>query len=671
MNDTSPPSLEDALLRTPLNPFADSVARLDAGLPPPPDVESLHAAARGELSAAIAGVGHSGRAAMVLVKGDPGQGKTHELTWLRQRARGNYYFLEIPPLKDSGAPFQHILRYAVHGLLIQDLFQRFMWEALRRVAVSVRDAALRDEDQALADRLDQVLLGDEHYIGTFRAIVRDDAELVDALSRYGRALPPLCDLDPDFGRVLCRLPLRAAEAAALDWLRGAELPDEDLLLLRVSRSLDSEAHCFEVLRSLVRISPRPLAFCFDQVESVQGLLGLSGAVALFSALMELYQQLPVCVVLMCQSQVWMDLADHIPLAARERIRELPPLSKPTPADAMNLVAARLLAVWEQAGVSPPYLSYPFSFPYLRAYVDENRPTVRQVLTHCSGVIDEMRRRGVVSELMPAPTQPAIPQPASGPSVAATRPASGPNAASAQPVPDPAAPQPAPDPETAPPARELSNGTAFGLGAALAIEHQRKLRDCDGRADLRIPALRQERLRGMMIQLLRSAAETQQGIAGVKVLYIDAPAKPRNGARPPIIATVQADGTRVPTRAAIEIHSDDARGAVHALERLHGCVSSRAAEVGILLREAEVPVGDNAKKTLSLARGLGPRGGLVYLGTQDAQRLVAADLLLDSVSASEVWAGDRAATRDEALAYLIENEGLLDTLAPLLGRLAPP
>jgi hypothetical protein len=208
----------------------------------------------------------------------------------------------------------------------------------------------------------------------------------------------------------------------------------------------------------------------------------------------------------------------------------------------------------------------------------------------------------------------------------------------------------------------------GASAAIAVEHQRKLRDCDGRADLRIPALRQERLRGALILLLRSAAERQQRVAGVRVLYVDAPAKPRAGARPPIIATVEVEGVRVPARVAIEVHSDDARGAVHALERLHACVAGRAAEIGILLREAEVPVGDTAKKTLSLARGLGPKGGLVYLGPDAAQRLVAADLLLDSVSASEVWSGDRAVTREEALGYLID-QGLFETLVPLLGRVS--
>lgn len=632
------------------NPFSDAVARLDPGLLPPPDVVSLHPWVREALGAAIATVAEQGRAAMVLVKGDPGQGKTHELAWLRARARGAYHFLEVPPLKDPGAPFQHVLRYAVHGLVAAGVFHRFLWEALRRVAAAVRDAAAQEGDEEAADRLSQVLLGNEHFVDSFRALLREDRELAELLLREGRRLPPLLDLDPDFGRVLCRLPLRAAEAAVLDWLRGAELPEEDLALLGVTRPLQSEVHCFEVLRALVRIARRPLVLCFDQVESTRGLLGLAGSVALFNALMEIYQQLPVCLVLMCQTQVWMELLEHVPLAARERIRELPPLSKPTPEDAMRLVAARLHGLWQRAGVEPPYPSYPFAPACLKAYVDEVRPTVRQLLARCGAALERLRARGagaagaideIGTELGPTP----VPVEAEG-DVTAPSARSGPVA---------------PD-----------DDIAGDFAEALGREHQRALRDCDGRADLRIPALRQERLRSALTQLLQALAERQQPLGALRLLHVDAPPKPRAGPRPPLIVTLQSGAQRGLVRLALEVHSDDARGAVHVLERLHACVEARAADGAIFLREAEVPVGESARRTQELVRSLEPRGGLYYLPHEAAQRLVAAELLLDAVSAAEVVAADglRTATRQEALGYLLSQPDLLATLSAIFAPFLP-
>src|SRR5512135_3130573 len=95
-----------ALLASP-SPFADPVVRLDPALEPPPDVASVHAPVRAAIAQAIETVARERRAQMVLVTGDPGMGKTHQLAWLRRRAEGGYACVDIPPLKDEAAPFAH------------------------------------------------------------------------------------------------------------------------------------------------------------------------------------------------------------------------------------------------------------------------------------------------------------------------------------------------------------------------------------------------------------------------------------------------------------------------------------------------------------------------------------------------------------------------------------
>src|SRR5206468_4931326 len=120
---------------------------------------------------------------------------------------------------------------------------------------------------------------------------------------------------------------------------------------------DGEDRAFEVVRGLALCSTRPLVLCLDQLESTSGLLGAEGLVRLFTALMEVYQQAPVCIVLMCQTQQWAELRRDMPQAAVERVRVVPPLAKPDPEQAVALIASRLAPRYADAGVAPPYPSY--------------------------------------------------------------------------------------------------------------------------------------------------------------------------------------------------------------------------------------------------------------------------------------------------------------------------
>ena len=58
---------------------------------------------------------------------------------------------------------------------------------------------------------------------------------------------------------------------------------------------------------------------------------------------------------------------------------------------------------------------------------------------------------------------------------------------------------------------------------------------------------------------------------------------------------------------------------------------------------------------------------VWLEEDEAMRLVGAELMLDDAGAAEVLVGDRQASRDEVLAYLLRDDRLGDLLAPMIGR----
>jgi hypothetical protein len=632
------------LLDAAKSPLADPVARLDPDRPPPPDVAAVHAAVRAAVADAIDAVADERRAQMVLVTGEPGMGKTHQLAWLRARSEGRYACVDIPPLKDAGAPFGHLARYVVQGLAAGGQLDRLLWGTLRRIAAAVRADADENGDDALRDRIDEAIVDGAPFSLAFRALAQHDAPLGRVLYQRGRRLAPLSTLPADFGRVLCRITDRDAEPAIIDWLRAAELPADDLELLDVKAGLETEDRAFEVLRALALCAPRPLVLCLDQLESTAGLLGSEGVARLFTALMELYQQAPVCIVLMCQTQQWVDLRRDVPAAAVQRIAVLPPLAKPTALEAAAIVASRLEPLWRAAGAEPPYPSWPFSPEFIAGLVETSRPTIRQVLLECDARLADMRRGGRVVELAQLAGRLAASALEQGPR------GSGPGHPRAQTVPAPLAP----------------DGADVEWIAALRAAHDRYARAVAERRDLGQPKFRQEQLREAILDVLRGAARFRRPLGDAVVTGVTAPRKPRNAPRPP--AVIGLDGPDGTWRLALEVHSDEARFAYHVLERLRAAVDDGTADAAVLIREADMPLGDGARRSLEVAGVLAERGGgVVYLESDAAVRLVGAELLLDAAQAAEVLIDGHHASRNEALEFVLDDENILGALAAILMR----
>lgn len=615
-------------------PFADPVARLDPEALPPPDVATIHTPVRTAIGEAIAVVARERRSQMVLVTGDPGMGKTHQLAHLRRRAEGQYVCVDVPPLKDLSAPFGHIARYAVQGLAAAGVLERILWDTLRQIAGAVRVDADDHGDDEIVARIDQALIGGEQFAMAFRNLAQQDPGLGPLLYKRGRRLAPLATLPADFGKVLCHVTDREAERAIIDWLRVAELADEDLAALDLKQAHGDETRAFEVLRALCACSARPVVLCLDQIESIAGLIGADGVARMFTALMELYQQAPLAIVLMCQTQQWVELRKDVPQAALDRIRVLPPLAKPTGDEAVAVIAARLAPSWTAAGATPPYPTWPFSPPFIRALVEERRPTIRALLLEHDALLGDMRRAGELRELVAEPIASDL--------ASLTLPA-------------------APAPRV-----QVMVSSADALRAA----RDKYRRGASERRELGTPVFREELVRNAVLELLDGAKAQGQPIAGATIAVIDQPEKPRHGPRPPAVITI--DTPAGPRRLAVDVNSGPAATTVRVLTRLRDLVSQREADCAVLLRERAAPLPESAKKSHELLAELSSRGGaVVWLEEDEALRLVGAELLLDAAGAAEVLVGERQATRDEVLSYLLRDDRLGEVLAPLVSRATTP
>lgn len=670
------------------SPFADPVVRLDHEHAPPPDVATVHGPVRVAIADAIATVGRERRAQMVLVTGDPGMGKTHQLAHLRARAEGAYVCVDVPPLKDS-APFAHLARYVVQGLAGAGVLERMLWDTLRQVAAAVRLDAEEHGDDDVVERIDDALVGSDRFAMAFRSLAQQDPELGPLLYKRGRRLAPLSVLPADFGRVLCRITDREAERAIVDWLRASELAAEDLALLALERGVDDESRAFEVVRALCLTSHRPIVLCLDQIESISGIVGAAGVARLFTALMELYQQAPVAIVLMCQTQQWVELRRDVPQAAVDRIRVLPPLAKPNVDEALAIVASRLAGIWEAAHLAPPYTTWPFAPGFVRALVEQRRPTIRQLLLEIDAHLGDMRRAGEVVERVGEPPPLVTGAAGSGPVAVGAQVSGGASGGVIRhPTPPPipgATPPPIPSVVVIPPAGAPRDGSApvprprvatstsgpFAAAArepkaALAAARDKYLFAAGERKDLATPAFREELLRHAVVELLQGIRTHGLVIAAARIALVSQPERPRHGPRAPMLLTLETSGG--PRRLAVELHSGPAQATVRVLSRLCDMVDDHGADCAVLLRERAAPLPESARRSHELVGALGQRGGaVVWIEEDDAVRLVGAGLLLDAAGAAEVLVGDRQATREEVLAYLLREDRISDLLAPMIAR----
>jgi len=397
------PAEMEALARSAPNPFLDSVLR-NGFEEPSADVPEIHAAQRARLRELIADVRRTGRLAIQVITGEPGDGKTHLLATLRAEAERSWLeagaeraMVPIEPLREPEAPFAHMLRSAVSGLW-RPLARRppepegpaspieyVLWRVLRRAVVAL--AAAGDETATDAAAAMGTLEFAKFPRTLTLALTECWSRLEPALLAHGSRLPGFTPdvVDPEVWSVLCRLPRRGLQPLVLRWLGGHSLPEEDLAVLGAAEPLDGENRAFLALSSLLHLSDVPIVLGFDQLEGVHR-LGEEAVVEFLQALGDnLYGRGGRALVLLfCQADVWEDFLRNVRKQTRDRLLQLPPLhlESMSPELGEKLVAQRLAALWRGHGIKPPHPTFPYPEGFVRRAIAEKQLRgPRSVLAH--------------------------------------------------------------------------------------------------------------------------------------------------------------------------------------------------------------------------------------------------------------------------------------------------
>jgi hypothetical protein len=391
------------LARAQPNPFAASVVR--SGFEPPEgDVPEIHAAQRAQLAALVEEVRRSGKLALQVITGEPGDGKTHLLSFLRSQAERSWTqpgselaMVPIEPLRDPSAPFLHILQNLVRGLrrplslvepgdgAAQTPLERILWRILRGAV-----------ERSSAPDCVAIGPGPKRFPTAAALHLR---EHWSALSAALRDEAPQ-GADADVWAVLCRFPEHPQ--LVMRWLGGASLPDEELQPLGARAPLEGEARAYQALATLLSLSPVPIVLGFDQLEGVARL----GDKAITGLLQALGDQLfsaggRAVVLLFCQAETWHNYVSKVQEQTQARFRQRGQLNldQLSPEVAERLVCERLAAMWRGLGAVPPHPTFPFPEGLVRAEI------VKEQLRSPRRVLDWFARRGFVEETRPPPPTP--------------------------------------------------------------------------------------------------------------------------------------------------------------------------------------------------------------------------------------------------------------------------
>jgi hypothetical protein len=322
----------------------------------------------------------------------PGYGKTHLFGRISHLLGHEVFFVFVPALEERKGPLDHILWHVVESLFRAP--QGGYSPIAHALARLCRPAFFTYFDRlppTLASRHESM----RQRLQESSEAVLDIVRQVGALDPFLKLADSLTHILPNHAGVVRALAMGWAPepwpTAARRWLRGEDLPDEDLATL----GLDCDAPtAMDVLRALPALFEyeKPMVICCDQMESVLK-SGEANVVNRFTtALMEILQEIPVQLVMSCLQDLWDDILKDAFGGFRMRVRQPPfELAKINGDQAVRLVRGRI-KTWPGAN-SDWGESWPLDEASIVQFIRERRPTPRGLIQECAAEMDGWAQDG--------------------------------------------------------------------------------------------------------------------------------------------------------------------------------------------------------------------------------------------------------------------------------------
>jgi hypothetical protein len=322
-------------------------------------IESIHQQELNQIDQIIKQTKRDNFTRTILLTGDKGAGKSYFLGRLKDTHNHNVFFAYIAPWMDSGYIWRHTLRYTIDSLMCtpkgKKESQLLLW--LKGLATF--------QNQKLMNQL----LGNRNlFIHNLRNAY--PAGIYQARSFFG-ALYDLTDTEKYH--------------TACSWFRGEDLDKEELQLLGVRQSIDTEEYARHILENFGRItnSTQPIVLCFDQVENgyprdEQGYADLQPLMSLNTTFHnERFKNFVIIISVVLNN--WREVEKKIPHSDTDRIEQELSLKSITLNQAKELWASRLSPLHRQAKPKPASPIYPLDANVLESTFPGGKVNVREAL----------------------------------------------------------------------------------------------------------------------------------------------------------------------------------------------------------------------------------------------------------------------------------------------------
>jgi hypothetical protein len=234
----------------------------------PSAVASIHQTALSAIASYLDLVASDHVTRSILLVGDSGSGKSFLLDRLKRHFNDKAFFVYIGPWADSSYIWRHVLRYTVDSLMQvptgQTDSQLMQW--LKSLSAFTKRSL---KQRMVSDSVWGLLQNDrQKFISHLKQIYK--TANIHSPDQFFGILHDLTD--PDRYDLAC------------EWLRGDDLSEESLQLLRVKHSVEAEDAAKTILANISKIATdtQPIVLCFDQLDNIPEQHGIQDFQPLFN-----------------------------------------------------------------------------------------------------------------------------------------------------------------------------------------------------------------------------------------------------------------------------------------------------------------------------------------------------------------------------------------------------
>ncbi len=313
------------------------------------DVEEIQHAPYAKVINLIDGVKESGKAAAIILQGEPGSGKSHLLWRISKNAEEKRFLFVniIPYISVSGISYVSILQSLMESLLKKhpNLKSRPMdhligWTIKRGLSLTDK----KHIDSRAKFYVDTILnQRGLPYVSktTFETIPKSIREKLKQQIKTN-----LMDYYKNFPRyffhILIMLTEKDKERLAIDFLKGEELTKDDLKILKLSQNFRLDEYtAYRLLVSIINFSPFPLVISIDQIETIDAHLDKGDIVQFFEKIVRLFSNTGnVLFLLSVQTQTFKKWEKFLPESVLARLTEKTTILPITLENAKEIVKKR-------------------------------------------------------------------------------------------------------------------------------------------------------------------------------------------------------------------------------------------------------------------------------------------------------------------------------------------